>query len=75
MAATVPGVYEQGFIRLLEIPGDLPEGRVLVTVEEDRTPSRPSSFLQRGKYSTGRFSTAEDFQTAEWRGEDESNGD
>jgi hypothetical protein len=71
MPRTVPGIYKEGKIELLETPTGIPEGRVLVTVQPDDTPKPAPRYLQRGKYTKGRLSTEEDFKIAEWRGEDD----
>lgn len=71
MTRTVAGVYENGVIRLLEVPEDLQEGEVVVTlVQETRAAARPPG-LQYGAYSQGRMSTEEDFKLAEWPGDQE----
>jgi hypothetical protein len=72
MPTTVPGIYKEGKIELLETPAGVPEGRVLVTVQADDKPKPAPRYLQRGKYTKGRLSTEEDFKIAEWRGENES---
>ena len=73
MTTLVMGIYKDGKIELLEKPAGLREGRVrvLVTEEPDKTPE--SRCLQRGKYrgDPSRMSTLQDFEDAEWRGEEE----
>jgi len=71
MTAMVKGVYNQGKIELLETPAGLPEGpvRVIVFAEEPR--KAPPTYLTFGKYRTGKMSSLEDFQNAEWHGEEE----
>jgi hypothetical protein len=71
MPTTVPGIYKEGKIELLETPTGIPEGRVLVTVQPDDRPKPTPRYLQYGKYTKGRLSTEEDFKIAEWRGEDD----
>jgi hypothetical protein len=71
MPTTVPGIYKEGKIELLETPAGIPEGRVLVTVQVDDTPKPAPRYLQRGKYTKGKLSTEEDFKIAEWRGEND----
>ena len=71
MTAIVEGFYKQGNIELLETPHGLHEGRVQVIVIAKDQPKPAPSCLTFGKYSTGRMSTLEDFQDAEWQGEEE----
>jgi hypothetical protein len=71
MPLTIPGIYRDGTIELLEKPAGLHEARVLVTVLDEPDTKPAPRYLQRGKYSTGRLSTEEDFKDAEWHGEDE----
>jgi hypothetical protein len=70
MMAIIEGVYKQGKIDLLEIPAGLPEGRVRVIVIPEGRPKPPPCNLTFGKYQTGSASTLEDFQDAEWCGEE-----
>jgi hypothetical protein len=71
MTRTVAGVYENGVVRLLEIPEGLRDGEVVVTlVQEIASDARPRG-LQYGVYSQGRMSTEEDFKIAEWPGNQE----
>lgn len=69
MPATVPGIYKQGQIQLLETPVGVHEGRVLVTLVEDNRVSPAPRCLTRGKYKSGRLSVEADFKIAEWHGE------
>lgn len=74
MSAAVAGIYKDGKIELLEAPSGLPEGLVHVILVE-RVAARPAPrLLERGKYrGRGRRMAAdEDFKTAEWRGEEET---
>jgi hypothetical protein len=71
MATTVAGIYKQGRIELLGTPTGIREGPVLVTVQEMTERKLEPQLLPYGKYSEGRESTEEDFEIAEWRGEDE----
>ncbi len=71
MTAIFEGFYKQGNIELLETPSGLQAGPVRVIVIAKDQPKPPSSYLTFGKYQTGRMSTLEDFQDAEWHGEKE----
>ncbi len=70
MTAIVEGLYKQGKIELLSAPFGLPEGRIrLILIAQD--PSKtPACYLPYGKYP-GDTSTLEDFQGAQWHGEEE----
>jgi hypothetical protein len=69
MTTILEGILKLGTIELLQVPPDLPEGRVQVIVIAQE-PSRPvPCFLTYGKYPTGKETTLEDFQGAEWLGE------
>ena len=70
MAVIVEGLYKQGKIELLQAPGNVPEGRVrIILIPEDRPKPTPR-LLTFGKYP-GDTSTLEDFQCAQWHGEQE----
>jgi hypothetical protein len=71
MSITVTGIYRNGVIQLLDVPEELREGLVTVTLSqtEEQAASRPG--LWYGKYSEGRMSTEEDFKIAEWPGDRE----
>jgi hypothetical protein len=71
MTTIVEGFYHEGKIDLLQAPPGLPEGRVRVIVIAEQQPKPPPCPLTFGKYRTGRMSTLEDFQDAEWHGEEE----
>ena len=71
MTTTIPGIYKEGRIELLETPTGLREGPVLITLQELSEPASEPEVLPYGKYSEGRESTEEDFLIAEWRGEDD----
>ena len=68
MPTTVPGIYKQGTIELLETPTGVREGRVLVTILEDHDGQSAPRFLQFGKYSQGPMSTEQDFNIASGEG-------
>lgn len=70
MGGIVAGIYKQGRIELLETPAGIKEGRVRVVLIEDEEKAAPQ-LLTFGKYQTGTPSTLEDFQTAEWRDEEQ----
>jgi hypothetical protein len=70
MVETVTGIYEDGSIRLLETPTNIPEGLVTVTLDATITPPEPR-YLQPGKYPGEPTSTLEDFKITEWHGERE----
>ena len=71
MATIVEGFYKQGTIQLTDPPHGLPEGHVRVILITENQPKPPPRYLTFGKYQTGRMSTVEDFQEAEWHGEEE----
>jgi hypothetical protein len=71
MATTLVGIHHNGVIQLPEPPPDLPEGKVRLTILDDREVPQPRGYLTPGKYNTGRMSTEEDFKLAEWHGEEE----
>jgi hypothetical protein len=75
MPTTVRGVYNKGHVELLENPSGVREGHVLVTLSEDLETHSTPTYLQFGKYSTGRMSTEEDFKAAEWHGVEEIDAD
>ena len=66
MTAIVEGVYKQGKIEPLQVPANLPEGRVQVILIplEDRA-KLPPRMITFGMYP-GDQSTLEDFKDAEW---------
>ena len=66
----VPGIYRQGKLELLETPKGLPEGRVRVVLIEAEPAGPAPRQLTFGKYGSGRPSTPEDFQVAEWHGDE-----
>src|SRR5438105_11813825 len=70
MTTIVEGVYKQGKIELLQIPHDLPEGRVQVIVISQEQQKPPLRLITFGMYP-GDTSTLEDFKDAEWHGEAE----
>ncbi len=71
MTAIVEGVFKEGKIELRDIPSGLREGPVRVIVLMDESAKSPPCFLRYGKYQGGRESTLEDFQEAQWHGEEE----
>ena len=71
MTVIVEGFYSQGKIDLLATPPGVPEGPVRVIVIPAEQPKPPPCYLTFGKYPTGRLSTLEDFQDAQWDGEKE----
>ncbi len=75
MTTTLSGIYRDGKVELLETPRGLREGRVQVTLSEVEEESAAPRFLQYGKYVQGRLSTEEDFLSAEWRGEAETDAE
>jgi len=71
MTAILDGFYKQGHIELVQAPHDLPDGRVrIILIPQDHL-KVPPRYLVFGKYQTGRMSTLEDFQEAEWHGDAE----
>ena len=71
MTAIVEGVYKQGKIELLQVPANVPEGRVrVILIPEDDRAKPPSRMITFGMYP-GDQSTLEDFKDAEWHGEQE----
>ena len=75
MTRTVQGIYRDGAIELLETPDGVQEGRVTVTLKQSDVTAKADRPLICGKYRDGRFSTEEDFKSAEWHGEKEFDGD
>ena len=71
MTAIIEGLYKDGKIELLQPPAGLPEGRVRVIVISEEQPKPPPCPLTFGKYQAGRMSTLEDFEAAQWHGEEE----
>ncbi len=71
MTVSVPGIYREGKIELLETPKGLSEGPVQVVLIGQNSKKRALKYLPYGKYSGGRMSTLEDFKDAEWHGEEE----
>jgi hypothetical protein len=69
MTATVPAIYSQGKIELLEQPVGIRDGKVRVIVIEERELPSQGKQLQYGKYHAGVLSTEEDFSIAEWHGD------
>jgi hypothetical protein len=71
MLTTIEGTYHEGKITLLETPNEVHEGRVLVTFLNDaglKPAHRPIVF---GQFGGEVLPTEEDFQIAEWHGEEE----
>ena len=69
MTAIVEGIFKHGKIELLQVPGDLHEGRVrVILISQDA--SQSPGLLTFGKYQ-GDTSTLEDFRTAEYAGDEE----
>jgi hypothetical protein len=71
MPTTVAGIYKEGRIELLTTPAGVPDGPMLVTLEQVTKTKPEQCLLPYGKYQDGRESTEEDFKIAEWRGEPE----
>jgi hypothetical protein len=71
MTAILDGIYKQGHIELLQTPPDMPDGRVRIIMIPQDQGKLPPRYLTFGKYQTGRMSTLEDFQEAEWHGDAE----
>ena len=69
MTAIIEGLYKDGKIDLLETPSGLPEGPVRVIIIAGAQAKQPPRYLTFGMYQSGRMSTLEDFQDADWRGE------
>jgi hypothetical protein len=72
MTAILEGFYKQGTIELQEPPAGLPEGPVRVILIAEKQPKPPPCYLTFGKYQSGKMSTLEDLQDAEWHGEEET---
>lgn len=75
MTTIVEGMLKQGIIELLEVPSGLQEGRVRVIVITPEPPKQPACLLTFGKYPHGQMSTLEDFEAAQWHGEEEFDPD
>ena len=72
MSVVVEGVYKQGKIELLQVPANLPEGRVrVIVIAEDHRPKPPPRLMTFGMCRGKVMSTLEDFKEAEWHGERE----
>ena len=71
MLTTIEGTYHDGQITLLETPEEIRDGRVLVTFLNDLGPQPPHRQMVFGQFAGSVLPTEEDFQIAEWHGEDE----
>lgn len=74
MTVTVAGIYKQGKVELLETPTGLREGPVRVVLIEEGEVKPAPRHLTFGKYRSGRLSSLEDFEDAQWQGEKEFDG-
>lgn len=71
MTAIAEGFFKGGTIKLLEAPAGLRAGRVRVILIGEEPSNSPPCYLTFGKYQTGKMSTLQDFQDAEWPCEEE----
>ena len=72
MITTVEGVYQQGQIKLLEMPKGVQEARVLVTFLTHALQAPSPRRMRYGQFAGKRLSTEDDFRMAEWHGEAEA---
>ncbi len=71
MLTTIEGTYRNGKITLLEAPNQVREGQVLVTFLNDAERRPPHRQMVFGQFGGDVLPTEEDFQIAEWHGEEE----
>lgn len=74
MLTTVEGVFKDGKVELSEVPPGVDESRVIVTFldkESRKTTAKKGTMIYRGMFAGKIETTEEDFNLAEWRGEDD----